>query len=264
MGRAKETKRMRDEAREARKSDRLRKAAEKFSEEREHTAPALRPMNKKQEYYLHLLKTKQLVIATGLFGTGKSFMAAAYAADLLRKNEIDRIIVCRPNVECGSHGTGFKPGGVLQKNEPFLKSILETLKKRLGPGAYSTLLGDGQTGRIEVQEVATIRGRDFSDRCIILVDEFQLTTCAEALAIATRLGEHAQMICMGDLRQNDLKGTSGLQWLIDFVTRHEINGVGIVDFDEPEDVVRSGIGRLFALGLMTDRNKGVWTPEAGL
>ena len=38
MGRAKETKRMRDEAKEARKSDRLRKAAEKFADEREHTA----------------------------------------------------------------------------------------------------------------------------------------------------------------------------------------------------------------------------------
>ena len=37
MGRAKETKRIRDEAKEARKSDRLRKAAEKFAEERANT-----------------------------------------------------------------------------------------------------------------------------------------------------------------------------------------------------------------------------------
>lgn len=56
MGRAKETKRIRDEAKEARKSDRLRKAAEKFAEEREHTAPALRPMNKNKSIISTFLK----------------------------------------------------------------------------------------------------------------------------------------------------------------------------------------------------------------
>lgn len=98
MGRAKETKRMRDEAREARKSDRLRKAAEKFADEREHTAPALRPMNKKQQKYLDYLGSRKIIIVNGVFGSGKTFMASAYAGDLLRKNEIDKIIVARPYV----------------------------------------------------------------------------------------------------------------------------------------------------------------------
>lgn len=77
MGRAKETKRMRDEAREARKSDRLRKAAEKFADEREHTAPALRPMNKKQQKYLDYLGSRKIIIVNGVFGSGKTFMASA-------------------------------------------------------------------------------------------------------------------------------------------------------------------------------------------
>ena len=57
-----------------------------------------------------------------------------------------------------------------------------------------------------------------------------------------------------------LRVTSGLAWVTDFFTRHPDEEVGMVDFDSPDDVVRSGIGRQIALNLIDDRKNKIWTP----
>lgn len=259
MGRAKETKRMRDEAREARKSDRLRKAAEKFADEREHTAPALRPMNKKQQKYLDYLGSRKIIIVNGVFGSGKTFMASAYAGDLLRKNEIDKIIVARPYVQTGKT-SGFKPGNAMQKLWPYLRSMMDTICRRVGKGAFAAMLGDGQNSRIEICEVESIRGRSFDERCFVLIDEAQQTNPEEMLSIITRISDQATLVIMGDNSQRDIPGKSGLAWVTDFFTRHPDPEVGMISFDNPDDVVRSGLGRQIALNLIEDRANHIWTP----
>ena len=45
---------------------------------------------------------------------------------------------------------------------------------------------------------------------------------------------------------------SGLKWLLDFVKRHNIQGVGVINFDEPSDIVRGGLVREIAIGLMKE------------
>lgn len=61
MGRSRETRRMREDAKEARKTERMKHAAEKFAEEREYNAPAIRPLNKNKGYICTSYKLRRLL-----------------------------------------------------------------------------------------------------------------------------------------------------------------------------------------------------------
>ena len=50
---------------------------EKFEEQREMSLPPITALNPKQKDYLNKLSTCNILVVEGLFGTGKSFCAAA-------------------------------------------------------------------------------------------------------------------------------------------------------------------------------------------
>ena len=122
----------------------------------------------------------------------------------------------------------------------------------MGGAVFDIALADGQKGTIEVQEVESIRGRSFDERSWLMIEEGQQTTPEEMLAIITRVSDSCKLICSGDLNQRDVRGESGLKWLLDFVQRHNIKGVGVVNFDSPDDIVRGGLVREIAVGLMKE------------
>lgn len=265
MGRSLETKIRRQEAREAKKEKRMKKAVEKFAEEREEIVKVdpLLPLNKKQKVLLHALKNKTLIVVNGLAGTGKTYMASAYAADLLRENEIDKIIVSRPLVHLGNTA-GFLPGNIKEKLEPYVRPMLSVIESRLGKGAYSTLLADGIHGRIEICPFESLRGRSLGSNkepVVVIVDEAQNATPAELFAMITRLGQGSKMVVIGDFFQRDLK-TSGLGWLVNFIKNHEAmqEFAEIVTMLEPDDIVRSGLVKAALLAAMEDAEEGKYSP----
>lgn len=261
MGRSKEARATKLSVRQQQRAERQAKHHPKFDEER-NSAPPLTPLNDKQQDYLHKLQTCNIVIAKGIFGTGKTYLASAYAADLLRKNELDKIIVARPYVQTGKT-SGFKPGTSLEKLFPYVRNMLDTIRKRMGDGAYYNALKDGLNGRIEVQELESIRGRSFDERSYLLIDEAQQSTPEEMLSIITRISDNCTLVVMGDASQKDIHGISGLEWVEDFLSRNEIAGVGIVNFDNPDDdIVRGGMVRDIAKALIADRAEGRYTPLA--
>lgn len=228
-----------------------RKVNEKFSHE--HRPAPIVAMTEKQKYYLGLLNDPkiQLIICLGLHGVGKSFLSASVAADKYMKKEIDKIIVARPYVQTGK-STGLKPGSSLEKLYAYVRNVLDPIRKRMGGAVFDIALADGQKGTIEVQEVESIRGRSFDERSWLLIEESQQTTPEEMLAIVTRVSDNCKLIVSGDLNQRDVRGESGLKWLLDFVKRHDIKGVGVVNFDSPDDIVRGGLVREIAIGLMKE------------
>lgn len=264
MGRSKEARARKLDARQQQRSERIERTAKhhpKFDEERA-SAPPLSPLNEKQQDYLHKLQTCNIIIAKGIFGTGKTYLASALAADLLRKNDLDKIIVARPYVQTGKT-SGFKPGTSLEKLFPYVRNMLDTIRKRMGDGAYYNALKDGLNGRIEVQELESIRGRSFDERSYLLIDEAQQSTPEEMLSIITRISDNCTLVVMGDASQKDINGKSGLEWLVEFTARHNLAGVGVVTFDDTEnDIVRGGMVRDIAKGLMADRDDGIYTPMA--
>ena len=65
---------------------------------------------------------KSFIISVGPAGTGKTFLAVAYALSLLEKHEIEKIIFCRPAVEAGEN-LGFLPGDLKDKIDPYLAQL---------------------------------------------------------------------------------------------------------------------------------------------
>lgn len=228
-----------------------RKVKEKFVEVNK-PAPIVAKTEKQKQYLAMLNDPKiQMIICLGLHGVGKSFLSATVAADKYIKNDITKIIVARPYVQTGK-SSGLKPGTGLEKLYPYVRNVLDPIRKRMGDAAFNIALADGQSGSIEVQELESIRGRSFDERSFLLLEESQQSTPEEMLAVITRVSDDCKIICSGDLNQRDGQGESGLKWLLDFVRRHNIPSVGIVNFDSPEDIVRGGLVKNIAIGLMKE------------
>lgn len=227
---------------------------EKFRERREFELPPISAKTPKQKEYLRLIKECNIVCCLGIFGTGKTFLAACEAGDALRKGHVEKVVVARPYVQTGKT-SGFKPGSSLEKLYPYVRNVLDTMKKRMGDGAFSIALKDGVSGSIEVQEVESIRGRSFDEPSFLIIDEAQQTTPEEMESIVTRISDNCTLILCGDEGQKDIRGKSGLAWFTEFAERHQLDGVGFINFDSPDDIVRGGMVRDIALGLAKDKGQ---------
>lgn len=225
---------------------------EKFLDER-NNPPAVEAKTQKQKEYFKLLNDPniQAIVVLGLHGTGKTYCASVVAADKFRRNEIKKIIVARAYVQTGKT-SGFKPGTSLQKLYPYVRNVLDTIKSRIGAGAYEVALKDGESGEIQVQEVESIRGRSFDEPSYLVIDEAQQVTIDEMKSIVTRVSDNCKLVLCGDIRQKDIHGESGLEWFMKFSKRHNLKGVAVIDFSDPSDIVRGGLVRDIAIGLMKD------------
>lgn len=265
MGRSLETKMRRQEAREAKKEKRMKHAVEKFAEEREEIQKVepLTALNPKQKAILRALREKTLIVVNGLAGTGKTYLASAFAADQLRENEIDKIIVSRCYVTLGATA-GFLPGSIKEKLEPFVKPMLEVIESRLGKGAYKTLLADGIHGRIEICPFEALRGRSLGSSkspVIVICDEAQNCTPSELFAMITRLGQGSKLVIVGDFFQRDIKN-SGLGWLIKFIENHEEmqEFSEVITMLDTDDIVRSGLVKAALVSAIEDAEDGDFSP----
>ena len=76
-----------------------------------------------QKNYITALKNNTVTICIGPAGTGKTYLAVAYAAELYRNDEIERIILSRPAIEAGEK-LGFLPEA---QNDMIFSIICEEL-----------------------------------------------------------------------------------------------------------------------------------------
>ena len=193
----------------------------------------IKPRSKKQLEYFNLVKEKQMVFCCGPAGTGKTYLAVAYAVSLLKSGEIEKIILTRPAVEAGER-LGFLPGDIKEKIDPYLRPIYDALNDML---SFSEVIKKIESGFIEIAPLAFMRGRTLSNAFIIL-DESQNTTAVQMKMFLTRLGENSKMIITGDLSQVDLpSGTkSGLRESINILKN--VDEIGFLEFTD-NDVVRN-------------------------
>ena len=76
-----------------------------------------------QDTYIRAMDRSELVFGIGPAGTGKTFLACAFAAAMLERGEVERIILSRPAVEAGER-LGFLPGDLREKVDPYLRPAL--------------------------------------------------------------------------------------------------------------------------------------------
>ena len=161
-----------------------------------------------QKNYITALKNNTVTICIGPAGTGKTYLAVAYAAELYRNDEIERIILSRPAIEAGEK-LGFLPGDLQEKVDPYLKPLYDALNDVFGPDQAAKLR---ERGIIEVAPLAYMRGRPLNNSMII-IDESQNATLPILKMALTRIGTGSKMILTGDVTQIDLskETDSGLQ-----------------------------------------------------
>lgn len=200
----------------------------------EPRVPPIRPMTDKQREYLEALRHHEQIFAIGPAGTGKTWLPAAYAADLLVSRAVSKIVLTRPNVPAGP-SLGFFPGELEEKMAPWVIPFTETMADRMGRGALDCHL---KNGNIEIVPFETMRGRSFQD-AFVIVDEAQNLTPTEMFMVVTRIGEDSRLVVTGDLNQKDIKGDSGLAHAAKLIYEGRVDSA-IVNFTW-DDIVRSGI-----------------------
>jgi phosphate starvation-inducible protein PhoH and related proteins len=165
------------------------------------------PKTVNQGKYISAMNEKALTFGIGPAGTGKTFLAVVLAVDALLKGRVERIVLTRPAVEAGEN-LGFLPGDLIQKINPYLRPLYDSLYNLLSFEKVNQLI---ETGSIEIAPLAYMRGRTLNNSFIIL-DEAQNTTITQMKMFLTRLGDNSKIVVTGDITQIDLekKSKSGL------------------------------------------------------
>jgi phosphate starvation-inducible protein PhoH and related proteins len=192
-----------------------------------------------QSTYLTSLERNDLVFATGPAGTGKTYLAVAFAAACLESGRCDRLILSRPAVEAGER-LGFLPGDMREKVDPYLRPLYDALYDVLAPEQVERGLA---TGTIEIAPLAFMRGRTLS-HAIIILDEAQNCTPVQIKMFLTRLGDQSKMIVTGDPTQVDLPPgkDSGLLEAISLL--QGIDEIDHIAFTRADVVRRELVGKI--------------------
>ena len=192
-----------------------------------------------QALYLEALASHDLVFGLGPAGTGKTFLAVAHGAGLLRSGAVDRLVVTRPAVEAGER-LGFLPGDLSEKVDPYMAPVWEAMTDILGA---DSLRRRRLRGEIEVAPIAFMRGRTLA-HAFVIVDEAKNTSRLQMKMVLTRLGDGSRMAVTGDPSQVDLVNPddSGLAHAVSIL--EGVAGVAFCRFSIADIVRHPLVGRI--------------------
>jgi phosphate starvation-inducible PhoH-like protein len=195
------------------------------------------PRSKTQALYLKGLSSHQLTMAIGPAGTGKTYLAVAWALREILTKAKRKLILTRPVVEAGE-SLGFLPGDLAQKISPYLRPLYDSMEALV---PYEIVRRLEESRAIEIAPLAYMRGRSLAN-CVVILDEAQNTTKEQMKMFLTRLGENTQAIVTGDITQVDLprKSESGLAHALGLL--QQVEDIFVCRLDA-RDVVRSELVR---------------------
>jgi phosphate starvation-inducible PhoH-like protein len=202
-----------------------------------------------QRVYVQSMRDNDIVFGVGPAGTGKTYLAMAMALGFLFRNQVQRIILCRPAVEAGER-LGFLPGDMTEKIDPYLRPMYDALHDLVDKDRAQRLL---DKGIIEVAPLAFMRGRTLKEAFVIL-DEAQNTTREQMKMFLTRLGPSSRAVVTGDITQIDLphRQVSGLVQSLDVLS--PIDGIATVRFSGVDVVRHPLVARIISAYEQADRD----------
>lgn len=167
----------------------------------------------------------------GSAGSGKTFVAMAYAINEILNQRRSKIILTRPIVEAGER-LGFLPGSFNDKVDPYMRPLYDAMDKLLGRySAKREIINKA----VEIAPLAYMLGRTFDDSVCVL-DEAQNANYMQLSLFLTRFGNNTKVIVTGDPRQSNLPVSPAP--IKEVVTRlKDIKGIGHFQFSN-RDVVR--------------------------
>ena len=162
----------------------------------------IKPRNVRQRCAIDMLKDPDTKVKAlfGTFGAGKDYLMLGQALSLVmdETSPIDKLVWVRNNVEVkDSNPIGFLPNSLEEKLKPFLMPMVDHL------GGEDSILEELMySGKIEVQHLGFIRGRDIKN-AIIYVTEVQSNTREHIQLLLSRVSDGSQIWFNGDSEQTD-------------------------------------------------------------
>lgn len=193
------------------------------------TGRTIVPKTYNQARYISLIHESPVTFSTGPAGTGKTFLSVAVAVDHLQKGKVEKIILTRPAVEAGEN-LGFLPGDLVQKINPYLRPLYDSLFDLLTFERVSKMI---EKGIIEIAPIAYMRGRTLNNSFVIM-DEAQNTTKTQMKMFLTRLGNNSKMVVTGDITQIDLSKPKESGLLHALKLLKNIHEIGFIAFNRSD------------------------------
>lgn len=188
-----------------------------------------------QKDYLDAINESIITFCVGPAGSGKTFIPVVRAIELLQEGLFKKIVITRPNVECGN-SLGFLPGKEDEKIAPYMRPIRDIFCETVGLEQLEKWL---RSETVEFCSLNYMRGRSINSTIMIL-DEAQNAQWEELVMFLTRIGKNSKMIISGDETQKDTFGRAYEQCVNKFDTPPLIEGTDVVVLTE-EDIVRNSI-----------------------
>lgn len=145
------------------------------------------------------LEKNLVTFLLGSAGSGKTFLAMAYALNAVLTNQAEKIVLTRPIVEAGEK-LGYLPGTFGEKVNPYMQPLYDAMDALVGKqSAKRELINKA----VVLAPLCYMRGRTFNN-AICVFDEAQNATYGQLKLFLTRFGEGSKMIITGDPQQSDL------------------------------------------------------------
>jgi phosphate starvation-inducible PhoH-like protein len=177
------------------------------------------------------LNDNDITFLLGSAGSGKTFLAMAFAINEVLAKRVTSIVLTRPIVDAGEK-LGYLPGSFGEKVNPYMQPLydaMDTLLGKFGPKREFV------NKAVVLAPLCYLRGRTFND-AVCVFDEAQNATYTQFKLFLSRLGQNAKMIVTGDPQQTDLPISPPP--MNDVVTRLKgIASIDVVQFAH-SDVVR--------------------------
>jgi len=159
----------------------------------------------------------KLVAATGISGSGKTFMSLASAMHMIEKGRYESLIVTAPPIEVGDvQAYGYAPGTLTEKTSNYMMGIIDNLRQ-LRKDLDISDADDAQAvlEYLHIQPFTIVRGRNI-DNAILIIDEAQNARVDALKAMLTRVTDNSKVILLGDIKQSDLhENLNGLSKVIE-------------------------------------------------
>ena len=185
----------------------------------------INPINVYQNCFIDLIMNDNIDLVTvqSSPGKGKTYVALATALFLLfQKKTYDKIYIVKTNYEIGNE-LGFLPGDVLEKIFPYFIPVKELLMKLHNYRNFPQKAFDEKNifgfnkDLIEFMPINYLRGRDL-ENSIVIVEEIQNLSRADARSLLSRMGKNIKCICTGDISQIDNpyvdKYNNAMNWIV--------------------------------------------------
>ena len=190
---------------------------------------------KNQNKLLNEIERRDLILAIGPAGTGKTYTSVAIAMKFLKEKRVKKIILTRPAIEAGEN-LGFLPGDLKEKIDPYMQPIYDAFFDIMSKNKLDKLI---EKDIIQISPLAFMRGRTLENAFVIL-DEGQNTTEQQMKMFLTRMGVGSKFIITGDDTQVDLPKNYKSGLINAKKILKNISDISIINLNE-RDVIRHKI-----------------------